>query len=133
MQTHCNIFQSCHLVFASNKMCDWTILVEEYTWSCCSIENPCDEKEGDCDSNSECKGKLQCGLDNCNAMNNATHFGDVADCCFDPTSKKNYILLSSLFSHLRRHDQTFMRNLLTCSFFFLTFASHFCQSLKIFT
>ena len=91
-------------------MCDWTIIVDEYTWSCCSIENPCDEKEGDCDSNSECKGKLQCGLDNCNDMNNATHFGDLADCCFDPTSKKNYTSFEHFFSHSYMEGIIFQRN-----------------------
>ena len=92
MHTYCNIFQSCHLVFASNRKCDWTIPLDEHTWDCCSIENPCDEYEGDCDSNSECKGKLECGLNNCNDMNNVKRFGDLADCCFDPTSKKWYLV-----------------------------------------
>ena len=91
MHTHSNIFQSCHLVIVSNKRCDWSgsEYGDEYTWSCCSIENPCDEYEGDCDSSSECKGKLQCGLNNCNDMNNGG-FEDAADCCFNPTSKENY-------------------------------------------
>jgi hypothetical protein len=87
MHTYCNIFQSCCLVIVSDKRCDWTIPGDENTWDCCSIENPCDEKEGDCDSNSECKGKLECGLNNCNDLNNVKRFEDLADCCFDPTSK----------------------------------------------
>ena len=110
---HSNIFQSCHLVIVSNKRCDWTGSGDEFTWSCCSIENPCDEKEGDCDSNSECKGKLQCGLDNCNDMNNATHFKDLADCCFNPTSKKNYTSFEHFFLH------SYMEGLLIFKEFFM--------------
>ena len=102
MHTYFNIFQSCHLVFASNRICDWTINVEEYTWDCCSIENPCDEKEGDCDNNSECKGKLECGLDNCNDMHNATRFSNYADCCFDPKSKKWYFFTKIVLTYCQK-------------------------------
>ena len=33
--------------------------------SCCTEDNPCDEGEGDCDSDSDCKGSLECGSNNC--------------------------------------------------------------------
>ena len=80
----------------SNKQCDWSETGnDEYTWNCCSVENPCDEKDGDCDSKAECKGELQCGLNNCNDVNDATHFPDSADCCYDPNSKKMY----TVFDH----------------------------------
>ena len=78
-------------MIVSNKSCDWSGNGTENTWSCCSIENPCDEGDGDCDSSAECKGELQCGLNNCNA----THFPDSADCCYDPKSKKIY----TVFDH----------------------------------
>ena len=76
-------------MIVKDKRCDWTGSGDP--WSCCSIENPCDEKEGDCDSDSECKDNFQCGIDNCNDMNDATNFDFSADCCFDPTGKKIYI------------------------------------------
>ena len=109
MHTHCDIFQSCHIVIESNKRCDWKETGDENTWSCCSKENPCDEKKGDCDSSAECKNNLQCGIDNCNDMNDATHFDDYADCCFDPTGKKNYIscqLVFKRFFHVCREMKT---------------------------
>ena len=77
-------------MIVSNKSCDWSGIGDKNTWSCCSIENPCDENDGDCDSSAECKGELLCGLNNCNDINNATHFDGSADCCFDPTSKTIY-------------------------------------------
>ena len=80
VHTHCNIFQSCHLVIVKDKRCDWSGDGDENDWSCCSIENPCDEKEGDCDIHSDCKDNLQCGINNCNDMNDATHFDVYADC-----------------------------------------------------
>ena len=78
-------------MIVKDKRCDWSGDGDENDWSCCSIENPCDEKEGDCDIHSDCKDNLQCGINNCNDMNDATHFDVYADCCFDPTGKKNYI------------------------------------------
>ena len=32
---------------------------------CCTMENPCDEGEGDCEDDFECNGNLVCGLNNC--------------------------------------------------------------------
>jgi len=46
--------------------------------SCCSEEYPCGLGEGDCDSNSECRGDLRCGTNNCA---NGTTFADGDDCC----------------------------------------------------
>ncbi len=45
--------------------------------SCCSVENPCYEGEGDCDTDDECVPGLNCGRSNCQG----TTFGDTDDCC----------------------------------------------------
>ena len=46
---------------------------------CCSIDDPCDVDEGDCDSDDECKGELICGQANCDEKK----FGknQRTDCC----------------------------------------------------
>merc|ERR1719318_477414 len=41
---------------------------------CCTKDKPCDEGEGDCDDDTECRGSLVCGKDNC-------PWGDDDDCC----------------------------------------------------
>ena len=55
---------------------------------CCTPENPCDEGEGDCDGpgdggghdgHSGCKGKLECGSNNCKKFGAFYH--DKDDCC----------------------------------------------------
>ena len=33
--------------------------------SCCNSEYLCGENEGDCDTDSQCKDGLRCGIDNC--------------------------------------------------------------------
>ena len=53
----------------------WT---EENGSTCCSENNQCAEGEGDCDSDSDCKGFLRCGKSNCNP---AKGFPEDADCC----------------------------------------------------
>ena len=49
-------------------------------WSFCSPQQPCEEGRGDCDYNSDCRGSLECGENNCQQIN-----GDIADsgsdCC----------------------------------------------------
>lgn len=47
---------------------------------CCTSETPCSEGEGDCDSNSDCRGSLVCGHNNCPKKAFDWNYGD--DCCF---------------------------------------------------
>ena len=42
--------------------------------ACCTPDNQCISEEGDCDSDTDCLGSLQCGNDNC-------VWGDGDDCC----------------------------------------------------
>merc|ERR1719495_2334895 len=48
--------------------------------SCCTLDKPCFEGEGDCDEDSECRGNLRCGTDNCYGEG----FDDTDDCCTRP-------------------------------------------------
>jgi len=48
-------------------------------WSFCTRAKPCDLGFGDCDRDSECKGDLVCGTDNCRDFNSQDH--PKADCC----------------------------------------------------
>ena len=49
--------------------------------NCCSSSNKCDENQGDCDKDSDCKSGLKCGTDNC-----PTGFPDKSyDCCYNPS------------------------------------------------
>ena len=43
---------------------------------CCTTEEPCDEGDGDCDSDDQCSGSLICGHDNC-------PWKDNDDCCME--------------------------------------------------
>ena len=49
--------------------------------SCCTPSNQCGEKEGDCDIDEDCFGKLKCGTDNCDS---SLGFTKHTDCCYDP-------------------------------------------------
>ena len=51
---------------------------------CCTTSTPCSIGEGDCDSDADCVGGLQCGKDNC-------PWGDLDDCC---TGICLYVVLS---------------------------------------
>ena len=46
---------------------------------CCTPEDPCDEGEGDCDENDQCKPGLMCGSNNCQQFSHIFHEKD--DCC----------------------------------------------------
>ena len=61
------------------KNCDGV----NYDGECCSVAAPCAINEGDCDIDSECKGNLICGSNNCPA-----HFPSKADCCESPFGKQ---------------------------------------------
>ena len=48
----------------------------------CTINNPCNIDEGDCDSHEVCQDNLVCGLNNC--PDSLGHDADV-DCCYNAT------------------------------------------------
>merc|ERR1719228_1668992 len=54
---------------------------------CCSVETPCRDGEGDCDSDEECLGSLVCGVNNCNTFGHFYHQRD--DCCVRDKSGSN--------------------------------------------
>ena len=51
----------------------------------CSVDEPCEADEGDCDSHDECKSHLYCGINNCP---NSLGFLSSVDCC-EPKGEKN--------------------------------------------
>ena len=55
------------------------------TIDCCTTDAPCEVNEGDCDRDSECKGDLVCGDNNCDQA----FTWRFADCC---TERKYFIL-----------------------------------------
>ena len=63
--------------------------------SCCTVENPCGEWEGACDSNAQCVDNLDCGQFNCDITSNFTDYSGFQkfDCCYSGTyfnaNKKN--------------------------------------------
>jgi len=58
--------------------------------SCCTSKNKCEKGEGDCDRDTDCKGGLKCGVNNCrlgqltNIRDSASSWDLTDDCCFDP-------------------------------------------------
>lgn len=53
---------------------------------CCTPGTPCDEGEGDCEENQDCKDDLVCGENNCKKFGDFFHVKD--DCCVKPTPVK---------------------------------------------
>ena len=47
--------------------------------SFCTVDNLCDENEGDCDYDNQCKNGLTCGVDNCP---DSIEFDSTDDCCY---------------------------------------------------
>ena len=52
--------------------------------NCCTEGNPCQEGDGDCDTDKQCIGELRCGQNNC-AVNgeHKANFTEKSDCCED--------------------------------------------------
>ena len=46
-------------------------------WSCCSSASPCNDEQGDCDTNDDCIGDLVCGISNCIG----SKYPPNVDCC----------------------------------------------------
>ena len=52
----------------------------------CTVDNPCEENEGDCGNDNDCQTGLTCGTDNCPA---SLGFDSSIDCCNNHSSLKN--------------------------------------------
>ena len=72
------------------ERCNGTL--NEITSSCCSNKNPCSKGKGDCDSDSDCKGNLICGIDNCHTEfpHDRSHRNLYDDCCTGNENNLNY-------------------------------------------
>ena len=57
---------------------------------CCTMDQPCDEGEGDCKDDFECSGDLVCGNNNCQQFGNIFHEKD--DCCTKPGMKISSVI-----------------------------------------
>ena len=54
------------------------------TWArCCTEYNPCNEGDGDCDTDDQCYGQLRCGENNCGLYETNGYFEAHSDCCED--------------------------------------------------
>ena len=60
---------------------------ENTNGNCCGLSHKCDENQGDCDSDSDCKCGLKCGDDNCQGFPDSTY-----DCCYKAKSSKHKYL-----------------------------------------
>ena len=72
------------------ETCKWSGTSDADTWSCCTDSEPCEELEGDCDSDVQCNGTLICGENNCISVNPNLDFDPAADCCIQPNSSKDH-------------------------------------------
>ena len=54
--------------------------------SCCTQDMQCEEFEGDCDNDEECKDDLVCGHNNC-PMKSGLQWDETDDCCFNPRGR----------------------------------------------
>ena len=66
--------------------CNWMGTTIAETWECCSSENgnQCGIQEGNCYSDDDCFGQLECGTRNCQDQS----FPISSNCCFDPIPSK---------------------------------------------
>ena len=69
--------------------------------SCCTSTYPCNEGEGDCDLDSDCKGNLRCGIDNClsDFSSSGSNWSSAADCCIS----------MKIFTRIYRYSKIFFR------------------------
>ena len=73
--------------------------------SCCTESQPCGRNEGDCDSDRDCRGRLQCGIDNCRGR----RFDDTDDCCEAPSTGNRFGLKYSVFYLGGGRDELFIQ------------------------
>ena len=65
--------------------------------SCCTVENPCGEWEGDCDSDEECSGNLFCSRTCGSSVVSLGGDWDIADdCCLDPIKNQDAATLNKV-------------------------------------
>ncbi len=69
------------LILDVNKTCDGRPSTD---WQCCTSQSPCGIGEGDCDTDSDCRGLLKCGKNNC--IKSGNHWNSSADCCEGKTT-----------------------------------------------
>ena len=67
-------------------------------WDCCTSQNPCGLKSGDCDLNDHCMNDLVCGIANC-----GEGFPVNADCCTTSGTFISSLTLSGLKSQDSSH------------------------------
>ena len=72
----CPVEMTQQLGFDSNTDCCQIANVGDEDF--CTIYDPCEEDEGNCNKNDECRDDLICGLDNCP---NSLGFSSEVDCC----------------------------------------------------
>ena len=73
--------------FDTNTDCCYSAIVGDEDF--CSIDEPCEINEGDCDSNDECKNHLFCGSKNCPS---SLGLLSSADCC-EPKGDRIYPII----------------------------------------
>ena len=49
--------------------------------NCCTPNTPCDDGDGDCDTDADCKDGLMCGTNNCKIKTGLYDWDDADDCC----------------------------------------------------
>ena len=65
--------------------------------SCCTVENPCGEWEGDCDSDEECSGNLFCSRTCGPRVVSLGGDWDITDdCCLDPIKNPQVATLNKV-------------------------------------
>ena len=67
--------------------CDFSNDFSLFSWSCCSSANKCEENQGDCDEDTDCKDGLICGINNCKDIHGLNFPEDSADCCISEGNK----------------------------------------------
>lgn len=58
--------------------------VSKTNFAACSANDQCEVDKGDCDADTDCKGSLKCGVNNCPDTDDP-----LADCCYDPETDKD--------------------------------------------
>ena len=65
-------------------------------FDCCTEEHQCGLYQGDCGTDSQCKGNLKCGFKNCKLTSNITSYAEhwqEFNCCYNGKSSRRKLLL----------------------------------------